>query len=105
MVIDGTGAPPQGPMTIIIEQDRIVDILGAGTGSLHMEHDDFGPDAQVIDAAGKYVIPGLIDAHVHFGTPSHALAGSLTDPDYVLKLWLAHGITTVRDAGCLMGLG
>ena len=105
MVVDGTGAPPQGPMTIIIEQDRIVDILGAGTGSFHLDHDDFGPEAKVIDAAGKYVIPGLIDAHVHFGTPSHALAGSLTDPDYVLKLWLAHGITTVRDAGCLMGLG
>lgn len=104
MVIDGAGAPPQGPMTIVIEQDRIVDLRGAGTGSLHLAEADFGPETEVIEAAGKYVLPGLVDAHVHFGTPSHALAGSLTDPEYVLKLWLAHGITTVRDAGSLMGL-
>lgn len=104
MVIDGAGAPPQGPMTIVIEQDRIVELLGAGTGSLHIDHSDFGPDTYVIDAADKYVLPGFIDAHVHFGTPSHALGGSLTDPEYVLKLWLAHGITTVRDAGSIMGL-
>lgn len=104
MVIDGAGAPPQGPMTIVVEQDRIVELLGAGTGSLHLDHGDFGPDTHVINASGKYVLPGFVDAHVHFGTPSHALVGSMTDPEYVLKLWLAHGITTVRDAGSLMGL-
>ncbi len=104
MVIDGAGAPPQGPMTIVIENDRIVKLLGAGTGSVHMDHGDFGADTHVIDASGQYVLPGFIDAHVHFGTPSHALVGAMTDPEYVLKLWLAHGITTVRDAGSLMGL-
>jgi hypothetical protein len=45
-----------------------------------------------------------MDAHVHLGTPSHAAAGALTDPEYVLKLWLAHGVTTVRDVGAVMGL-
>lgn len=103
-VIDGTGAPPQGPLTIVIEEDRIVEIRGGGTGSLHLGESDDGENARVIDAAGKYVIPGLIDAHAHFGTPSHAFGGSLTDPEYVSKLWLSHGITTIREPGAIMGL-
>ncbi len=36
--------------------------------------------------------------------PSHAFGGALTDPNYVFKLLLAHGITTVRDVGSFMGL-
>lgn len=103
-IIDGAGAPAQGPVTIEIEHDRIVAIHTAGTGSLHLGAEDYSDDTKVIDAAGKYVLPGFIDAHVHYGTPSHAFAGALTDPNYVGKLFLAHGITTVRDAGSLMGL-
>lgn len=102
-VINGTGAPLQH-MTIIIEGDRIVNLQGGGTGSLHTGEQDFDSDTKVIDATGKYVLPGFIDAHVHFGTPSHAFGGSLTDPEYVGKLMLSHGITTVRDAGSIMGL-
>jgi imidazolonepropionase-like amidohydrolase len=45
------------------------------------------PDgALVIQAASRTVFPGLIDTHVHFR-------------DYVAELFLAHGVTTVRDAG------
>jgi imidazolonepropionase-like amidohydrolase len=96
-VIEGAGAPTRGPVTIEVEQDRIVAISGGSTPV-----DESG--ARVIDATGKYVIPGLIDAHFHLGTPSHAYAGGLTDPEYVLKLELAHGVTTVRDVGAIMGL-
>ncbi|RLQ23185.1 amidohydrolase [Seongchinamella sediminis] len=103
-VIDGAGAPTQGPVTIVIEGDRIVDLRGGGTGSLHLGEEDYDADTRVIDASGQYVIPGLIDAHAHFGTPSHAFGGALTNPEYVAKLWLAHGITTVREPGALMGL-
>jgi imidazolonepropionase-like amidohydrolase len=103
-IIDGAGAPLQGPVTIVIEGDRITELNGGGTGSLHLEGEVYGKDTHVIDASGKYVMPGLIDAHAHFGTPSHAFAGYLTDPEYVGKLWLAHGITTVREPGSLMGL-
>ncbi len=105
MLVDGTGAPPRGPVDIVIEQDRIVDIRGGGTAGIHGEGETWGEDTRVIDAAGEYVLPGLIDAHAHLGTPSHAAAGALTDPEYVLKLWLAHGVTTVRDVGAMMGLG
>ena len=104
-MIDGAGAPAQGPVTIEIENDRIVSVHSAGTGSLHLGGADYDDSTKVIDAAGKYVLPGFIDAHIHYGTPSHAFTGSLTDPNYVGKLFLAHGITTVRDAGALMGLG
>jgi imidazolonepropionase-like amidohydrolase len=105
MVIDGAGAPTQGPITIVIENDRIVELRGGGTGSLHLGEDSYEEGTRVIDAAGKFVIPGLIDAHAHFGTPSHAFGGSLTDPEYVGKLSLAHGITTIREPGAIMGLG
>ncbi len=94
-LFDGS-APMQGPTSIEVRGDRITAIGSA-----------LKPDAdtEVIDAEGLYVIPGLIDSHVHLGTPNHAYAGKLTDPDYVMKLYLAHGVTTLRDVGSVMGLG
>jgi len=60
-MIDGTGAPPQGPMTIVVEDDEIVEIKGTNLDS-HLE--DAG---RVIDAEGMYVTPGFIDVHTHTG--------------------------------------
>lgn len=105
ILVDGTGAPPRGPVSIVIEGDRITDIRGGGTAGLHGADSGWGEDTRVIDASGQYVLPGFVDSHAHLGTPSHAAAGSLTDPEYVFKLWLAHGVTTVRDVGSMMGLG
>ena len=103
-LIDGTGAPAVGPVTIVVENDRIAELKGGGTGSFKVEAEEHGSDVKVIDATGKFAIPGMIDAHVHLGSPTHAAHGSLTDAEYVNKLWLAHGVTTVRDVGALMGL-
>jgi imidazolonepropionase-like amidohydrolase len=102
--IDGTGAPPQGPVTIVVEQDRIVSIVGSGTQGVYGTVAEMGPDTRVIDAAGKYVIPGMIDSHAHFGTQMHFFGGSITDPDYVGMLYLAHGVTTLRDVASALGL-
>ena len=45
---------------------------------------------------GKYVLPGLIDAHAH----TQDERGGIPQPlDYELKIWLSCGITTVRDVG------
>ena len=101
MMFDGAGAPMQGPVDIEISGNRITSILASDATA---ELPSSGNGVKVIDASGKYVIPGLIDMHFHLGTPSHAFAGALTDPEYVLKLELAHGVTTVRDVGAIMGL-
>ena len=50
--------------------------------------------AHEIDARGMYVMPGFVDAHAHGGSPQKA-----PDLEYVYKLWLAHGVTTVRGVG------
>ncbi len=90
MMIDGTGAPAQGPVDIILSGDRIAQIRSARAA-------DSGPAADhVVDLTGHYVMPGFVDAHVHL----HTLASAQGVPaDYVLKLWMAHGVTSVRDLG------
>lgn len=104
MLIDGTGAPPVGPVDIEVNGDRIAAIRFSGGHGDSGHADGATGEVEIIDVSGGYVLPGLIDAHVHLGTPSHAAAGALTDPEYVLKLWLAHGVTTARDVGAGMGL-
>jgi cytosine/adenosine deaminase-related metal-dependent hydrolase len=92
-MIDGTGSPPFGPVDIVIEGDRIVEIDGAGTPGLPMKDADFFNDTATTEiyASGWYVMPGIVDLHVHTGgVPKAPMA------EYVYKLWLGHGITTVR---------
>ncbi|MEX2526217.1 MAG: amidohydrolase family protein [Gemmatimonadota bacterium] len=89
-VIDGTGSPPRGPMDIVIEGNRIVEIRSVGYPLLPIDESRRPQGAtREIDAHGSYVMPGFIDLHMHTG-------GSPKNPDaeYVYKLWLAHGITT-----------
>lgn len=87
-VIDATGAPPRPNSFVLIEDSKIAAV---------------GPDpslrtpngAQVIDASGKFLIPGFADMHVHLtgaGEPS----GSR---EFILPLLVANGVTTVRDMG------
>jgi imidazolonepropionase-like amidohydrolase len=87
-LIDATGAAPRNDMTVVIENDRIMLIAAANTPA-------FASDDRVIDATGKFLIPGLADMHAH-------LTGA-GEPDgsrnFVLPLLLANGITTVRDMG------
>ncbi|HSC29188.1 MAG TPA: hypothetical protein VLD67_18065 [Vicinamibacterales bacterium] len=92
ILIDGTGAPPRGPVDIVIEQNRIGSIRGAGTPGLAMRSGRPPADADLeIDATGMYVLPGFVDLHSHAGeAPKNAEA------EYAYKLWLAHGVTTVR---------
>ncbi len=87
MVIDGTGAPPRGPVSITIEGNRIVSVGGGGGGG----RGGAAVPAEVIDARGHYVMPGFVDLHVHAGG-----APKNIDAEYAFKLWMAHGVTTVR---------
>jgi imidazolonepropionase-like amidohydrolase len=91
MLIDGTGAPPTGPVDIVVERNRITAVRGAGTPGLPMR-EDRGPQADYeVDATGMYVMPGFVDVHVHGGG-----APKNPEAEYPFKLWLAHGVTTVR---------
>lgn len=58
-----------------------------------------------IDASRSWVLPGFIDAHAHIGFPQQVRHGPAAPSDYVYKLWLAHGVTTVREVGSVNGLG
>jgi imidazolonepropionase-like amidohydrolase len=90
-LIDGTGGPPQGPVDIVIENNRIRSIQSAGTPGLPPRTDRAPKGDHEIDAAGMYVLPGFVDLHVHAGGPPKN-----PDAEYAYKLWMAHGVTTVR---------
>lgn len=91
-MIDGTGAPPSGPVDIVIEDNRITEINTVGYPGVPIDEDG-RPDegAQEIDAEGMYVMPGFIDMHVHTGGQP-----KVPEAEYTYKLWLGHGVTTVR---------
>ena len=83
-VIDATGAPAKPDMSIVIIDGRII-TLGK-TGRVRVP-----ADAQIIDATGKFLIPGLWDMHIHSG-------GYENGKKYFPRL-IANGITGVRDMG------
>lgn len=101
-VIAGTGAPPVGPVDIVIEGNRIADIRSVGNPGAPIDPEG-RPQAEdgdkVLELAGSYVLPGFIDMHGHIGGVEQG-----TPAEYVLKLWMGHGITTVRDPGSGNGL-
>lgn len=92
ILIDGTGAPPRGPVDIVVEGNKIVEVRSVGIPHVPIEESRRPKGAtKEIDAHGKYVMPGLIDLHVHTGGAPKA-----PEAEYSYKLWLANGITTVR---------
>lgn len=99
-VIDGTGAPPIGPVDIVIERNRIVEVRSVGYPQAPIR-DAVRPTGAVkeIDATGMYVLPGFVDCHAHIGGAAQG-----TPAEYVYKLWLAHGVTTIREPGSFNGL-
>jgi len=104
-VIDGTGAPPFGPVDIAVEDGRITALKTVGAAKLPINPERRLPKGDhEIDCSGKFVTPGFVDSHAHVGAPFHAANGAMPNADYVYRLWLAHGVTTVREAGCFNGL-
>jgi imidazolonepropionase-like amidohydrolase len=91
-VIDGTGAAPMGPMDVVVEHNKIVDVVNVGAP--HVPIDAKRRPAKgdhEIDGTGMYLMPGFVDNHIHYGSPTKA-----PEAEYCNKLWLAHGVTTVR---------
>jgi hypothetical protein len=98
MVVDGHGTPAVGPMDIVVVDRTITrliprDPVSSGRGSTRGAVE---PGTVEIDATGKYVLPGLINAHAHM---QDERAGVPQPIEYEFKIWLACGITTIRDVG------
>ena len=97
-LIDGTGADPMGNATIVVEDERIA-AVGADV--------EVPRDAEVIDAGGRTVMPGMIDCHVHLLFHPASLQERLLTPPTLqtfygarnAKWTLDAGITSARDAG------
>src|SRR5215510_5843704 len=80
-LIDGTGKASIADVRILIEGNVIRRIWSGSEAPPILE-----PGTQVVDARGKFIIPGLIDSHVHYRP-------------YMGEMFLAHGITAVYDLG------
>lgn len=88
MVIYGNGKPAFGPTDVLV-QDGLIARVGPTPPK------DPPADA-VIDATGKYVMPGIVNAHMHLQDER----GGVPQPlQYEMNLYLASGATTVRDVG------
>ncbi len=100
-LIDGTGAPPFGPVDIVIGRNRITEIQVVGVPGLAIDPENrpAGERARELDVSNMYVLPGFVDLHGHLGGVEQG-----TPAEYVLKLWLGHGITTIRDPGSGNGI-
>ena len=97
ILIDGAGAPPTGPVDVVVEGGRIARIVSAGApGAPADEADRPAPGTREIDAEGMYLLPGFVNMHAHIHDRD---SGQGVSPDYIFRLWLAHGITSVRELG------
>jgi imidazolonepropionase-like amidohydrolase len=95
MIIDGNGKPALGPFDIVVQNDVITQIIGLDPVAVKEGTAKRVEKGEVeIDATGKYVMPGLINLHGH----TQDERGGVPQPvEYCMKMWLACGITTVRD--------
>jgi cytosine/adenosine deaminase-related metal-dependent hydrolase len=91
IVVDGKGTPPRGPMDVLVKENKIQALRGAQTSA-----GAYKDAERVIDGTGMYLLPGLINIHGHI----HHQRGDMPIPfEYLYKLWLSCGVTTVRDVG------
>ncbi|WP_240046318.1 amidohydrolase family protein [Rhodanobacter glycinis] len=95
-LIDGTGQPPRPDMDVLVSGERIVRVV---------PDRELAPDlltkAKVVDLRGRYLMPGLIDSHVHLATPPNR-----RQAEAIMRRDLYGGVTAVRDmADDLRALG
>lgn len=94
-LINGDGSPPRGPIDIVVEGNRITQIQVVGYPGVAIKDSSrpqLKPGGRELDANGMYLLPGFVDMHGHIGGVAQG-----ADWDYVFKLWMAHGVTTVRE--------
>jgi len=100
VLIDGTGGSPRADTTLVIDGPRIEAVCRERA---------FGPDVRLVDLAGGFVLPGLIDCHVHLAPWGLNLAAHqdkrlmhlAAETVLALRTTVAAGCTTARDLGGL----
>jgi imidazolonepropionase-like amidohydrolase len=100
-LINGTGAPPLGPVDIVVENNRIADIVRLGPPGVQIAAENrpqLKAGGKELDAEGMFLLPGFVDTHAHIGGKDKA------DAEYVFKLWMGHGVTTIVDPSSGNGL-
>ena len=95
-IVDGNGTPASGPADILIEGQRIARVVFLDPVAVRSGRAERPAADAEIDATGKFVLPGLINAHAHLQDERARVPQPV---DYTLKLWLASGITSVREVG------
>lgn len=101
-LINGNGAPPIGPVDIVVENNIIKEVKVVGYPGVAIDQEErpqLQDGGKELDATGMYLLPGFIDMHGHIGGKAQG-----ADAEYVFKLWMAHGVTTVRDPSAGNGL-
>ncbi len=73
-VIDGLGKPPLRDAVVVIEGDEIKSVSGGGS--------DIPVGATILDLTGRFIIPGLIDSHVHWS-------------NWMGEIYINHGVTSL----------
>lgn len=93
-VIDGSGAEPLPDATVIVRDGRI-EAVGPAAET------EVPADAEALDAAGKYLIPGLINAHGHVGATRGLEGGHYSRANVLrqLRLYASYGVTTIVSLG------
>lgn len=100
VLIDGKGKEPQKGMSVVIEGNKIKQVTALNDLVIP-------EDADIIDAEGKYILPGFIDTHVHMAMEMGGLEETILTPFsyrfyksiHYMRRTLNAGITSVRDAG------
>jgi len=83
-LIDGTGGPARAGLSIVVDGGKIAALVPASEPA--------PAGAEVVDATGLFVLPGLIDSHVHLATPPDRRIAEAE-----LRRAIYGGITAVRD--------
>jgi imidazolonepropionase-like amidohydrolase len=91
VLIDGTGSPPRRDSTLVVEGGKI--------GAVTRERVT-GPDVRVVELAGRTIMPGLIDTHVHFAPWGLNLIGAQDRSLMLLAAETVHALRTTLEAGC-----
>lgn len=110
-LIDGTGQPPVENAVVAFRDGRILYAGAADGWQAETQRLADSGETVVLDLAGQYVLPGLIDLHVHLAMGGEADSRLQGEPAWTTLLMLAHarnslaaGVTTVRDVGGRFGL-